>query len=386
MSLKILELRQVAEIVTGSTPPTSMTEYYGGTIPFITPGDLDSPDPIVQTKAGLTTKGAQVSRILPPFSVLVSCIGTLGKVGITGVEAVSNQQINALVFDTKIVDSRYGFHFARTLRTILSASATATTLPIVNKSRFSSLAIPVPPLAEQRRIAAILDRADAIRRKRKQAIALTEQLLRSTFLEMFGDPVTNPKAWPMTTVGDLTTAIKDGPHVSPQYAPNGIPFISTRNIRPGKLLLHDMKYLSEADYLELTRNFRPQKGDVLLTKGGTTGFAKVVDWDWPFGVWVHLAILRPQPHVLPEYLEAALNSPNCYAQSQHYTRGIANRDLGLSRIAKIQMAIPPIKLQQSYRSFQQRLQIAIANQEVGVRHNESLVSGLVSASFAQGTK
>jgi type I restriction enzyme S subunit len=243
----------------------------------------------------------------------------------------------------------------------------------------------IPSIAQQIRITDILDRADAIRRKRKQAIALTEQLLRSTFLEMFGDPVTNPKAWPMATVGELTSAIKDGPHVSPRYAATGVPFISTRNIRPGKLLLNDVKYLTEADYADVTKQFRPQAGDVLLTKGGTTGFAKVVDWDWPFAVWVHLAVLRPQPNVLPEYLEAALNSPNCYAQAQHYTRGIANRDLGLSRIAKIRMAIPPIELQRTYRSCQQQLNAVIAKQEVGLQDVEALVAALVSAAFTHGT-
>ncbi|POC15472.1 type I restriction endonuclease subunit R, partial [Vibrio vulnificus] len=76
-------------------------------------------------------------------------------------------------------------------------------MPIVNKTTFSELEIPLPPLEEQKRIAAILDKADAIRQKRKQAIALADEFLRSVFLEMFGDPVSNPKGWEEPILSDI---------------------------------------------------------------------------------------------------------------------------------------------------------------------------------------
>ena len=210
----------------------------------------------------------------------------------------------------------------------------------LSATRAGNLLVPLPPLDEQRRIAAILDKADAVRRKRKEAIALTEDLLRSAFLEMFGDPVINPKGWPEAIVGDLVSEVRDGPHVSPEYSDEGIPILSTRNIRPYKLVMEDVKYVSEDGYQYLTRKFRPQHGDVLLTKGGTTGYAKSVDWTWPFAVWVHLAVLRPMNGILPDFLEGALNSPNCYIQSQNYTRGIANKDLGFNGTDLIRIKQP----------------------------------------------
>ena len=92
--------------------------------------------------------------------------------------------------------------------------------------------------------------------------------------------------------------------------------LSTRNVRPGELVLEDVKYVSQDTFEELTRIFRPQKGDVLVTKGGTTGYAKAVDFDWAFCVWVHIAVLRPISEIDPFYLEGAMNSDYCYKQSQ----------------------------------------------------------------------
>jgi type I restriction enzyme, S subunit len=263
----------------------------------------------------------------------------------------------------------------------MTRRATGATYPAVSDRIVLDSTMPMPSVAEQCRVADILDKADAIRRKRREVVALTEDLLRSAFLETFGDPVSNPKSWQQFTVGDITSAIKDGPHVSPEYSETGIPFISTRNIRPGKLVLEDLKFLSNEAYLETTRLFRPQRGDVLLTKGGTTGFAKMVDWDWPFAVWVHVAILRPTAAVLPEYLEAALNAPGCYAQSQQYTRGIANHDLGLSRIARIRMAVPPVAEQERWRETRTRILDVALRGETARAESDGLFLSLCDQAF-----
>ncbi|WP_408101722.1 restriction endonuclease subunit S [Stutzerimonas sp. VN223-3] len=195
-------LSSVARVVTGKTPVTSNRDLYGGAIPFVTPADLTDAS-VYSTTTHLSEDGADSVARIPAGSVMVSCIGSLGKVGIAEIELCTNQQINSLVFDASFVEPRYGFHFCRTLKPKLEAMAPSTTIPIVNKSRFSELKIPLPPLPEQRRIAAILDKADALRAKRREAIAKLDQLLQSVFLEMFGDPVRNTKAIPSVPLGGL---------------------------------------------------------------------------------------------------------------------------------------------------------------------------------------
>lgn len=124
-------------------------------------------------------------------------------------------------------------------------------------------------------------------------------------------------------------------------------FISARNLRVDGWSLEDAKYISLDDYNEFCKRVVPEFGDVLYTKGGTTGVAKVVDIVEKFQVWVHVAVLKlHRDMVVPEYLAYALNGRGCYEQAQLHTRGATNQDLGLTRMIRIWLALPPFDEQQ----------------------------------------
>lgn len=193
MTFPTSRLESLGIIQTGSTPSTADESLWGGEIPFVTPAELDKPEPILVTPRTLTDDGAALARVLKKDAVLVCCIGSLGKVGLAGRDLVTNQQINSIEFNEGLVFPRYGFYACQRLKPKLAAMAPATTVPIVNKSKFGQLEIPLPPLPEQRRIAAILDKADALRTKRREALAQLDRLAQSIFVEMFGDP-TRPES------------------------------------------------------------------------------------------------------------------------------------------------------------------------------------------------
>ena len=236
-------------------------------------------------------------------------------------------------------DLKYLYYFLKSLN-----------LPEAGYSRhykfLKRMEIIIPPLAEQRRIAAILDQVESLRARRQESLVQLDTLAKAIFIEMFGDPLTNPKGWSEATLGDLIISASDGPHVSPQYAETGIPFLSTRHVRPGEINWDDLKYISAKDAQTQWKKCKPQRGDILYTKGGTTGLAAAVKTDEEFAVWVHVALLKPKTKIVhPVWLESMLNSYYCYRQSQDFTRGIANRDLGLTRMVKIRMYSPPLDLQ-----------------------------------------
>jgi len=316
--------------------------------------------------------------------ILLAMIGTIGNPVIVDVDQeFSIKNVALFKLQNSPVDPRFFKYLLESsiVKKQLERETKGGTQKFVSLKVLRNLEIPLPPIASQRRIANILDKADEIIRKRKEAIALTEQLQKSIFLDMFGDPVTNPKGWEKVTVNDVVSEVKDGPHVSPEYSHNGIPILSTRNIRPNELIMEDIKYISEDVYLNLIKRFKPQKGDVLLTKGGTTGFAKVVDWDWNFAVWVHLALLRPNNKIRSEFLEATLNSPNCYLQSQLYTHGIANKDLGLNRIRKIKMCLPPLDLQDEYCQIRKKTLFLLNKNKKSLKESENLFNSLLQKAF-----
>lgn len=149
-------ISDVGIVVTGNTPSKKKPEFYGGNIPWVKPGDLRSPRTIFETEDFLTIIGAEKARLIPKGSVMVTCIGNLGNVGIAGKKLATNQQINSIVFFDSI-NSKYGFYYSRTLRKWLVENSTSTTISMVNKKNFERAPFLLPPLAEQQRIVAKLD-------------------------------------------------------------------------------------------------------------------------------------------------------------------------------------------------------------------------------------
>ncbi|MGA2260771.1 MAG: restriction endonuclease subunit S [Acidobacteriota bacterium] len=161
-----------------------------------------------------------------------------------------------------------------------------------------------------------------------------------------------PEHWNVLPIRRVILRSVDGPHHSPEYLDAGIPFLSARNIKPDRWSLDDAKFVSDSDYLEFCKRVKPEIGDVLYTKGGTTGVARAVDFGFKFQVWVHVAVLKlDKRKITPDFLAAALNSPRCYEQSQLFTRGATNQDLGLGRMKDIVLPIPPLQEQEAIMAF-----------------------------------
>ena len=208
MSWPLTTIKDVAKVVTGKTPSKSEDDNFGGAIPFVTPAELNGCVYVSDSPQKITEKGASKLKLVPMNAVMVCCIGSLGKLAIAHREVATNQQINSVIFDEKKVYPKYGYYALSRLKPVMETLAPSTTVAIINKSKFEALEIPLPPLSEQKRIAAILDKADAIRRKRQQAIQLADEFLRAVFLDMFGDPNSNSKnvpALPMTEVFNIRT-------------------------------------------------------------------------------------------------------------------------------------------------------------------------------------
>jgi len=150
-----------------------------------------------------------------------------------------------------------------------------------------------------------------------------------------------PEGWTPINLGQVTWSVKDGPHYSPKYSDSGVPFITGGQVRPSGVDFGAAKYISPELHSRLIARCRPERNDVLYTKGGTTGIARVNTYDEEFSVWVHVAVLKLVDSADPFFIQHALNSPSCYRQSQRYTHGVGNQDLGLTRMVWITFGLPP---------------------------------------------
>jgi type I restriction enzyme S subunit len=236
----------------------------------------------------------------------------------------------------------------------LNKYAVGAAQPGLTVEKLNNIPLSLPPLHIQQKIADILNRTATLIEKRKVQIAKLNLLVKSQFIQMFGDPATNPMAWKNSTIGESCYHVKDGPHVSPKYVADGtgVPFISTRNLAVcNGIDWSTAKYISEADYEVYAKRCKPEKGDVLYTKGGTTGIARYVDTDRIFANWVHLAVLKFDNRLNGLFFEYMLNSDYCYKQSQVLTKGITNKDLVLGSMKQIHFFVPPIDLQNRFADF-----------------------------------
>jgi len=218
---------------------------------------------------------------------------------------------------TCVVDPRFLARFFQTsyywqqIKRSSSGSAQAG----VNASKLRALGIPVPPLPEQRRIAAILAKADAVRRKRQQTLDLADEFLRSAFLDMFGDPVTNPKGWPVKKLLEAFVTdrppTKCGPFGSAlrkeEYAETGIPVLTMDNIVGNSFALEGCLFVTREKW-EVLSQYEVQEGDIIISRAGTVGkMCEVPRLGMPTIISTNLIRLSLNPQVLdPAYFVALM--------------------------------------------------------------------------------
>ena len=374
-------LGDCGEVVTGSTPPKANSDFWGGEIPFVTPAQLGFQPPITTADEYVTSEGADRGRLLPEGAVLVCCIGSLGKTGTAGVPLISNQQINAIIFDPIQVDARYGYHAACSLTPLLKHFAPSTTVKIVKKSAFAEFQIPLPPLDEQKRIAGILDAADALRAKRRETLAQLDTLLQSTFLDMFGDTVTNPMGWEIVRVGDEIGFLTSGSRGwAKYYAKDGDTFIRIQNLKDGQLDLDDSAFVNAPESAEAKRTM-VAPGDVLLSITADLGRTAVV----PGGlakahINQHLAILR-FTSLNPVFVSYQLASKGGQAQFNRLNREGVKAGLNFNDVKSIRLTNPPLNLQHRFAAIVESVEHQKSSQRAHLAELDTLFASLQSRAF-----
>ncbi len=314
--------------------------------------------------------------------ILISWSATIGVFEWTREDSYLNQHIFKVVFNKLKVNKSFFKYLIKQKINEMLAKVHGSTMKHITKSNFDNIPILLPDINEQDRIARILDKAEEIRTKKKLANEKLDEFLKSTFIDMFGDPVTNPYEYKITNIGEACYFVKDGPHKSPTYVQEGVPFISVNNIISGKWDFSKVKYISKEDHYMFKKRCHAVKGDILYTKGGTTGFAKLVDIDIEFSNWVHLAVLKFDNNILNgKFFEYMLNSKYCYAQSQRRTRGIANRDLVLGEMKKIAFYLPPIEEQKNFERIALKVEAQKEKNQKVIEQMDNLFNSLMQQTF-----
>jgi type I restriction enzyme S subunit len=386
MSYELIPLGELGEIVAGSTPDTNNQKYWGGDIAWITPADLTNHEGIYFTGElrKITEAGYKScsTKMLPADSILFSSRAPIGHCAVTSFPLCTNQGFKSIIPNEKL-DSVYGFFALKFFTPQIEALGRGATFAEVNKEIFENIKIPLPPLTEQKRIASLLARADRLRQLRCTARDLGDALLQSVFLEMFGDPVRNEKGWEEQNLNELCRNITDGTHDTPERTEIGVPFITSKNIRPYEIDLSVLEYVSKETHQEILKRTNPQYGDVIYTNIGVNlGNAAMNKLPFSFSL-KNVALLQPNSEVLNSYyLEALLNNER-FKENLIYlsSAGGAQKFITLEVLRTILIPYPPLSKQEEFAGVVARVESLRGRMGESTRQVEGLFESLLNQSF-----
>lgn len=319
-------------------------------------------------------------------TILVGCRGSCGTVHLLPAGGYANGNAMALDFlNESKVDIMYLKRFLefRGFQDVITGSSQ----PQIIRSNIVRVKAPLPPLDEQKRIAAILDKADALRRKRRQAIALLEGLTQSIFLEIFGDPRENPKNFPLMTVESLSIKYSDGPFgsnlTSSDYTESGVRVIRLQNIGDGQFENEDAAFISEGHFTALHRH-ECLPGDVLIGTLGDPNLRACVQPEWLKRALnkADCVQLRPNTSIAnAHYISALLNNSSVRRLASKLVLGQTRGRISMGRLRELKLPIGPLSRQARFSETCGKLEAEKSLLYLQASHLDALFSSLQHRAF-----
>ncbi|PCJ21111.1 MAG: hypothetical protein COB02_00555 [Candidatus Cloacimonadota bacterium] len=254
----------------------------------------------------------------------------------------------------------------------------------LGKADLLSIKIPLPPLETQKKIALVLDKADKIRQKRKKALLKMDELIKSVFLDMFGDPVTNPMGWEKVKLGNLLEFLTSGSRGwAKYYSTSGAIFIRIQNVKNGELLLDDLQFVLPPKNVEAKRT-KVRVGDLLLSITADLGRTAVVDEKTSkLGAHIsqHLALLRLKSSVNPYYLSEFLESRAGVTQFINSDQKGVKSGLNFDKVKNLNILLPQIEIQNSFSNKLNKIKLQKNKITQGVFEINNLFNSLLQKAF-----
>jgi len=367
--MEIKSLKEIASLIrTGKTPPTKEDKYFNGEINWYSPGDLDKTKYLFTAKRTITQQAIEDKKAItfPKDTLLVGCIGDIGKLGITSELSSSNQQLTGILPNNE-TNVSYLYYWFKGNKKVLENYSNNAVVPILNNRTLETVKIPLPQLDQQKKIAAILDAADAYRQKTKALIDKYDELTQSLFLDMFGDPVTNPKGWEPSKLG-LVVENKDSKRKPVKS--------SDRENMDG-----DYPYYGASGIIDYVNWFTHEGDNLLIGEDGANLLArsKPIAFIAKGQYWVnnHAHVLGFNGKALLVFIEFFIN----LIDLSNYVTGSAQPKLNRKNMDQIKIFCPPIELQKQFAERVQAIKTQKAQAQASLAQAEDLFNSLLQRAF-----
>ncbi|WP_394877880.1 restriction endonuclease subunit S [Clostridium paraputrificum] len=377
-----VRIGDLGEIYTGNTPSKKNKEFYDTEdIMFIKPDILSFDIRFIdKSNEYISEKAKEKARVIPKGSLLVSCIGNIGKLGINNEEVAFNQQINAIIHNNKICSSKYLAYLLKYNQKKLEAIANAPVVPIINKSQFSDFEVVIhKELFEQKQLVKILDKAQQLIDKRKEQIEDLDKLVKSKFIEMFGDPVTNSKGWnkeKLNELGELARGkSKHRPRNAPELLGGPYPLVQTGDIANAGIYLKE--YTQTYSELGLKQSKMWDKGTLCITIAANIAKTSILTFDACFPDSVVAFIPNEKTNTMfiqfwMSFLQKILEDSAPES---------AQKNINLKILSEQNVIVPPIELQNQFADFVKQVDKLKFEMEKSLKELEDNFNSLMQRAF-----
>ena len=336
----------ICTLIMGQSPDSSSynTNYEG--LPFYQGNsDFGELHPVPRVWCSESKKIAQENDIL------ISVRAPIGDLNIANEKCCIGRGLAAIrIINSDNVDLTYLYHFFESKRTYLQEKGTGSTFKAINKDSLINFVIPLPSIKEQESISQELSALHLLIKGKKTQLFALDELVKSRFIEMFGDCVNNTKGWGAYRLNDVCD-VRDGTHDSPEYYSIGTPLITSKNISSGCLEFSNVNYISEEDAKLINKRSKVDYGDILLPMIGTVGGAVIVDIEPNFCIKNVALIKFTKSNIKNVFVREYLNSDAVNNVFENVKNGGTQKFVGLGTIRNLTISVPPIELQNEFAEF-----------------------------------
>lgn len=345
-----VHLSEVCEIVSGTTPKTSVPEYWEGSLKWITPAELKEDGMFINdTNRHISKEAVEDShlKLLPKGTVLFSSRAPIGKVAIADDSMYCNQGFKNMICNDEI-DSKYLYFFLKYNSEKIKFMGRGATFKEISKSQMEGLEICLPSLTVQNQVTTGLMKIDELVGGKKKQLTLLEMMTRSRFNELVaGTNIIVPAE-------DLCSDIVDCPHSTPKYTGIDLkyPSIRTTDINNGQINWTTMKYVDHREYLERTRRLVPQPGDIVYSREGSYGDCVIIPENIEMCLGQRTMLFRPnRKKVTSEYMEVALQSEDVKKQADKNNTGSTVPHVNVKDAKRFLIPLVDLESQEDFSGF-----------------------------------
>ncbi|MCT7605599.1 restriction endonuclease subunit S [Aliarcobacter butzleri] len=377
------KIGNIIDLTIGKTPSRKKSEYFTGDNLWVSIADIKSIN-LTNTKEKITEQAIKDSNIkkVKAGTLIMSYKLSIGKMAFTSQDLYTNEAIVALNIKINDLDKKFLYYY------LLNADLEKTTDRAVkgktlNKAKIEQIHIQFPPLQQQEKIVKVLDLTSNLIEKQKELLEKYDLFLKSKFIEMFGDPITNPMGWEVVKLENICNKITDGTHNSPPMSENGFKYITAKHIKENKIDFEkDETYISEEEHKKIFSRCNPMKGDVLYIKdGATTGIACINTLEEEFSLLSSVALLKPSLNIKSEYIVLYLNNKSVKENILLNMAGGAIKRLTIKKIKDIEIPVPNIELQNKFASIVEKIETIKEKENQKLKQMNDLHNSMMNKAF-----